>query len=171
MGEIKRYGAYVASDYLMYSKTIARNTSAPDTTVPTFYDVNGNSHSNLWRDCSSATNIDYLNLNLTPLLATGVVATDSDYSASDYEFTGIGSATLVSSTLSGSSVINVVSFTASSNCEIKGLKFKHSFRSYTFSTTSNFDALSYGYFFDEPIAVSSGETKTITVTVDLTANR
>ena len=152
-GTFKPYQGYTAARYKMPSGYTSGASAVGIGTVTT---TDNSTYSLLFVS-------NYNNLN--PLKASAATAYSGTYDNTDYTKVDEATTTLVSSTYNSTNCtwVNVVSITATSNITLTAIKFYSTFSYKSGTSTYNKETLSYGYFFDTPIQMVSGETKTFTI--------
>lgn len=169
MGIIKLYsGGFASLYYTLYSFIISTSTAGEQTaSVPTVYDTSGNSYNTFYSNGNSTEKKNKCLQNIRPFVASGlrVFASPDDYSTSDYCGNSTGTSTVSVSQTNGT-VTYTINFTADENTTIKCFKFTNIFWT-SFTTGSDFRSLIFGYFFDEPISVTSGEQYIFTITMGM----
>lgn len=165
MGQIKEYYGLRMIKYALQNCYMIKSGNAYD--VPTYYDINGEAITKLYCQNYDSNNCSWAMKWYQPYKVEKVATFSGDYSDTDYTFVDEANTTLVTSTFSNNDFKYTISvrINAITDINVTALKFSKLMATTNSSDAYRKDILMWGYFFDEPLKLKSGETKTITLTL------
>lgn len=168
---IKKYTGFFASQASILSARLYSSRVVTDT--PEFKDINGNiygasstgGYKSLVVDGRSF--IDAMKANFSPFSIENAVSYSGTYFDTDYSAVDVANTSLVSCTYTNNKYYYTVSITATSDVTITAIKFtKRLYHTNNGTESIAVTCLMFGAFFDEPIYLQNGETKTVELVVE-----